>query len=127
MDTKITMTVTNSTFIGTDHTLGFIDGSTDGGWNGTGEFYISGFTMQGRLSGARGRGDNADNIANITGFRTLFVDGENYVRVIRHFSRIDVAADAGLLSYLYAAGSLGASRASPDSSLSCSKLLALTP
>ncbi|MBP5584721.1 MAG: hypothetical protein J6Y92_00030 [Lentisphaeria bacterium] len=95
MDTKITMTVTNSTFTGTDHTLGFIDNSTNGGWSGEGEFYISGFTMQGRLSGARGRDDQGD-ISNITGFRTLFVDGDNYVRVVRDFSRIDVSADAGL-------------------------------
>ena len=95
MDTKITMTVTNSTFTGTDHTLGFIDNSTNGGWSGEGEFYISGFTMQGRLSGARGRNDQG-NIDNITGFRTLFVDGDNYVRVVRDFSRIDVSADAGL-------------------------------
>ncbi len=95
-DTKITITVTNSTFTGDDHTLGFMGGSTDGGWSGDGEFYISGFTMGGRLSGARGRNDQG-NISNITGFRTLFVDGDNYARVIRDFSRIDVAATAGVL------------------------------
>ena len=95
-NTKIVMSVTNSTFTGDDHTLGFIGNSTEGGWSGEGEFYISGFTMGGRLSGARGRNDQGD-ISNITGIRTLFVDGENYSRVIRDFSRIDVAKTAGVL------------------------------
>ena len=93
-DTKLTLTVTDSVFIGSDHTLGFIGEMNNGSWSGEGEIYISGFTSEGRLSGARGTGSG--DATGITGTRTLTVEGKNNISLVRDFTRIEIAAGASL-------------------------------
>ena len=96
--TKINLTISDSNFVGEDHTIGLFGADTYGTWDGEADVYISGFTMNGgRLAGDRGT--SGGGMDNIYGVRRLHVSGTNTVRTTREFNSIEIAADGFLNGY----------------------------
>ncbi len=95
-ETTVNLYITDANFIGDDNTLGLFGTHANADWNGDAHVYISGLTMGGRLSGARGHNGDG-NANNILGTRTLHVIGtDNTVRVTREFTTIDIEDGAVL-------------------------------
>ena len=97
--TKVTLTITNSSFGGgTDTTIGFFGDSTTTNWTGEATLTINGVTSTGTLSGSRGLGVNGGDVDAVTGgTRILKVDGtNNNVNLVKMFSQIQVSDDAFL-------------------------------
>ena len=97
-ETTVNIWITDTNFAAdnNDHTFGIFGTHDTADWNGEAHVYISGVTMAGRLSGARGT--NGGNNANrILGTRTLHVSGTaNNILTTREFTTIDIEDGAVL-------------------------------
>jgi len=94
--TSINFTIEDTTFVGGDHTLGLF-GDNAGDYSGEANVTIKNFSMQGRLSGARGLNTGDVDVAYTSDAKiTLHVEGTNDVALVKMFKEIEVNADAML-------------------------------
>lgn len=97
--TSINFTIDNSSFVSgnRDYTLGLFGDNTEN-YSGEANVYINGFTMTGRLSGARGLNTGDVDVAYTADAKVaLHVAGTNDVDLVKMFKEIEVAED-GLLT-----------------------------
>lgn len=97
--TSINFTIDNSSFVSgnRDYTLG-IFGDNSENYSGEANVYINGFTMTGRLSGARGLNNGDVDVAYTADAKiALHVAGTNNIDLVKMFKEIEVAED-GLLT-----------------------------
>ena len=97
--TSINFTIENSSFVSgnRDYTLGLFGDNTET-YGGEANVYINGFTMTGRLSGARGVNTGDVDVAYTADAKVaLHVAGTNNIDLVKMFKEIEVAED-GLLT-----------------------------